>query len=112
MQVAPSGVKGTSAQQARPCSLHGLVQHVAVAAQSRGRPTKGSRAVPTPSCPTPIQTRRGVDEAPAAAGSCMEAALAISGLQQAISAPQLQVAGTIALDSAPSVGDAPAGFCA
>lgn len=106
MQVAPSGVKGTSAQQARPCSLHGLVQHVAVAAQSRGRPTKGSRAVPTPSCPTPIQTRRGVDEAPAAAGSCMEAALAISGLQQAISAPQLQVAGTIALDSAPSVGDA------
>ena len=106
MQVAPCGVKGASAQHPRPCSLHGLVQHVAVAAQSQARPAKGSRAVPTPSCPTPIQHCRGADEAPAAAGCCIKASLASSGLQQAISAPQLQVAGALALDSAPSVGDA------
>ena len=36
----------------------------------------------------------------------MEAALASGGPQQAISAPQLQAAGALALDSAPSVGDA------
>ena len=106
MQVAPCGVKDASAQQPRPCSLHSLVQHVAAAAQSRARPTRDSRAAPTPSCPTPIQHCRGTDEAPAAAGRCMEAALASSNLQQAISAPQLQVAGALVLDSPPSVGDA------
>ena len=106
MQVAPCRVKDASAQQPRPCSLHSLVQHVAAAAQSRARPAKGSKAAPTPSCPTPIQHLRGADEAPAAAGRCRETALASSGLQQAISAPQLQAADALALDSAPSVGDA------
>ena len=72
-----------------------------------GGPPRAAEAVPTPSCPTPIQTRpRSWTRRPQPQAAAWRQHSPSAACSRPSQRHSLQVAGTIALDSAPSVGDA------